>query len=52
MAILRSPYPKREVRGVVFFLESRYDPESAPWREFVEVVYLDEALEQLCRDQP
>jgi flagellar biosynthesis/type III secretory pathway protein FliH len=52
MAMLRSQYPKREVRGLVFFLESRFDPDSDPWREFVQVIYLDEALEQLSREQP
>ena len=40
------------IRGLVFFLESRFDPDSDPWREFVQVIYLDEALEQLSRDQP
>jgi len=52
MAMLRSQYPKREVRGLVIFLESRFDPDSDPWREFVQVIYLDEALEQLSREQP
>ena len=52
MAMLRSQYPTREVRGLVFFLESRFDPDSDPWREFVQVIYLDEALGQLSREQP
>ena len=52
MAMLRSQYPKREVRGLVFFLESRFDPDSDPWREFVQVIYLDDALDQLSREQP
>ncbi len=50
--MLRAQYPKREVRGLVFFLESRFDPDSDPWRELVQVIYLDEALEPLSRDQP
>ena len=52
MAMLRSQHPKRKVRGLVIFLESRFDPDSDPWREFVEVIYLDEALEQLSHVQP
>ena len=52
MAMLRSQYPKREVRGLVFFLEARFDPDSDPWRQFVQVIYLDEALEQLSCEQP
>ena len=52
MALLRSQYPKRQIRGIVFFLESRFEPDSDPWREFVKVIYLDEALEQLSREDP
>ena len=52
MAMLRSQYPKRRVRGIVVFLESRFEPDSDPWREFVQVIYLDEALEQLSVEQP
>jgi len=51
-AMFRSQHPKREVRSLVFFLESRFDPDSDPWREFDEAIYLDEGLEHLSLVQP
>jgi hypothetical protein len=52
MTILQGQNPRRAVRGVVFFVQDRFDPKTEPWIRAVRSVYLEPALRKLQLESP
>lgn len=59
MAAYGKEYPDRDIRGILVFTSSSFDPETAPWHELtksdkdaLKIVYLDDFLDTLETKSP
>lgn len=52
MAMLQKLHPKREIRGIILFLDVGLDPKTEPWTRIIQSISLATAIAKLQIEDP
>ena len=52
MAMLQKQHPKREIRGIILFLDTGLDPRTEPWTRIIQSISLGSAIARLRSEAP